>query len=150
MDLTTQSFVEIVNSTAHVKASSISEAKLALKDLKLKKKEYALLKRELNEKQKEIRASYTDEVRTRGSMLRGGGGLGKFVRFVQTASRDGKRSQLAVALAPLVQEKQSIESLIHAIDLASLQVESYILKNGQLIIQAGLAKASHLNSNVRY
>lgn len=54
MDLTTQSFVEIVNSTAHVKASSISEAKLALKDLKLKKKEYALLKRELNEKQKEI------------------------------------------------------------------------------------------------
>ena len=129
MELTVKSFVEIIGSTVRVQASSISEAKLALKELKLKKKEYSLLKRELNLKQKEIRASYNNEVRTRGSMLRGGGGLGKFVRFVQTASRDNKRSQLAVALAPFEQEKHSIELIINAIDSASLQVETYILKN---------------------
>ena len=129
MEFAVKSFVEIVGSTVRVNASSTAEAKLALKELKLKKKEYALLKRELNLKQKEVRAAYTDEVRTRGSMLRGGGGLGKFVRLVQTVSRDGKRNQLAVALAPLEQEKQSIESIVNAIDSVMLQVETYILNN---------------------
>jgi hypothetical protein len=129
MELTGKSFVEVVGSTVHVRANSTSEAKIALKELKLKKKECSLFKREINEKQKVIRASYTDEVRTRGSMLRGGGGLGKFVRLFQTVSRDDKRSQLAIALAPLEQEKQSVESVIHAIDSAIIQVEAYILKN---------------------
>ena len=129
MELTAKSYVEIIGSTVHIKASSPAEAKIALKELKLKKKEYALLKRELNLEQKEIRAVYTDEVRTRGSMLRGGGGFGKFARLIQTASRDGKRHQLAAALAPLEQEKQSIESIISAIDSVSIQVETYILNN---------------------
>lgn len=129
MELTIKPFVEIINSTVHVNVNSTAEAKLALKELKLKKKEFTLFKREINEKQKEIRADYTHEVRTRGSMIRGGGGLGKFVRLAQTISRDSKRSHLATDIAPLDLEKQSVELIINAIDSAILQVEVYILKN---------------------
>lgn len=129
MGLSSASYVRIVGTTVSVNANSLAEAKLALKELKLKKKEFGIMKREVNERQKQIRASYTEEVRTRGSMVRGGGGLGKFFRAVQTASRDGKRAQLASALAPLEQEKQRIEAMIRAIDSATIQVESYLLKH---------------------
>ena len=127
MELANTSYVQIVGTNLNVNASSLAEAKIALKELKLKKKEFALEKRSINQRQKEIRASYTSEVRSRGSKVRGGGGVGKFFRAVQTVSRDNKRAQLASDLAPFEQEKQNIEAIIHTIDSAMLQVESYIL-----------------------
>ncbi len=130
MELANTSYVQIAGTTVNVNVNSLAEAKLALKELKLKKKEFGLQKRGVNERQKKIRASYTEEVRNRGSMIRGGGGVGKLFRVVQTISRDSKRAQLASELAPLEQEKQGIESIIRAIDSAILQVESHILRNG--------------------
>jgi len=129
MELIPTTFVQIVGSTVTVSANSVAEAKLALKELKLKKKEYGLLKRSVNEREKGIRATYTEEVRTQGSMMRGGGGFGRFVRGIQAVSRDGKRSQLANALAPLEAEKQDIEAMLGAIDSAILQVEAHLLKH---------------------
>jgi len=130
MELCNTSYVQIAGTTVNVNANSVVEAKLALKELKLKKKEFGLMKRGVNERQKQIRASYTQEVRNRGSMVRGGGGVGKFFRAVQTISRDTKRAQLAAALAPYEQEKQRIESMIQAIDSAIIQVESHLLRHG--------------------
>ena len=129
MDIATTSFIQIEGETVHVRANSLAEAKLALKELKLKKKEYGLLKRAVTERQKEIRAGYTENVRTRGSMVRGGGGVGRFVRAIQTVSRDSKRAQLANNLAPLEQQKQQIETILRAIDAALLQVEAHLLKH---------------------
>jgi hypothetical protein len=123
-------FVQIVGKEIRVNTSTIAEAKLAIKELRLKKKEYALQKRAATDKQKEIRAQYTDEVRSRGSIMRGGGGFGKFVRAVQSSSRDIKRAQLANALAPYEKQKQDIDSILRAIDSAILQVEGAILKYG--------------------
>jgi hypothetical protein len=123
-------FVQIVGKEIRVNTSTVAEAKFAIKELKLKKKEYSLQKRAVTDKQKEIRAQYTDEVRSRGSMMRGGGGLGKFVRAVQSASRDSKRAQLANALAPYENQKQDIDAILRAIDSAILQVEAAILKHG--------------------
>lgn len=124
MALINTSYIQIIGTSVNVNASSLAEAKLALKELKLKKKEFNLEKRVVNESQKQIRASYTDEVRKRGSMFRGGGGIGKFCRNIQTISRDITRAQLATELAPLEQEKQRIESIIQAVDSAIIQVES--------------------------
>jgi hypothetical protein len=45
----------------------VAEAKIAIKELKLRKKEYALVKREISQHQKQIQAEYTDKVRQRGS-----------------------------------------------------------------------------------
>ena len=123
-------FVKIIGNELIVRAKSIAEIKLALKELKLKKKELSLAKRILNEEQKQIRSQYTEEVRFRGSMIRGGGGLGKFLRAVQTASRDSKRAALARNLSPYEVRKQEIESMLRAIDSAILQVEAALLKTG--------------------
>ena len=111
-----------------VNATSLPEAKLALKELRLKKKEFGIQKKLILARQQEIRASYTEEVRTRGSIVRGGGGIGKFLRLVQTISRDSKRSRLAVDLAPLEREKQEVENMIHTIDRVILQVEAQLLR----------------------
>jgi hypothetical protein len=112
-----------------VSARSVAEAKIAIKELKLKKKEYALVKREISQNQKQIRAEYTDSVRQRGSKCRGGGGIGSFVRTVQTISRDADRRILAQELAPLEQQKNTVESTINAIDRAILQIEKFIIEN---------------------
>jgi hypothetical protein len=117
------SFVTIATAgDLRVAARSVAEAKIAIKELKLKKKEYALVKREISQKQKQIRAEYTDNVRQRGSKFRGGGGIGSFVRTVQTISRDADRRSLAQELAPLEQQKNTVDAMINAIDGAILQV----------------------------
>lgn len=129
MELTPSNFVTIEGTRVSVNATGLAEGKLALKELKLKKKEFGIQKKLIVARQQEIRASYTDEVRTRGSMVRGGGGIGKFFRAVQTISRDSKRSGLAADLAPLERAKQEVETMIHTIDRVILQVEAQLLRH---------------------
>jgi hypothetical protein len=124
------SFVNISdNGDLHVSAKSLAEAKIAIKELKLKKREYALVKREISQKQKSVRAEYTNSIRQKGSKFIGGGGLGRLVRTVQTISRDADRRTLAQELAPLEQQKNAIEGIVNSIDQAILQLERYIIKN---------------------
>lgn len=108
---------------------SVAEAKITIKCLKLKKKEYALAKKEISQQQKEIRATYTEQVRQRGSKFIGGGGIGRIVRTVQTINRDADRRNLAEALAPLEQRKNKVETAINLIDQKILQIERYIVEN---------------------
>jgi hypothetical protein len=121
------SFVQIDGDTVRCAVNNLAEAKVAMKELKLKKKEFRIRKREIVAQQREIRAAYTHDVRNRGSMLRGGGGFGRFIRAFQTASRDSKRAGLANDLAPLEREKLRIETMIGAIDSLALKLEAYIL-----------------------
>lgn len=88
-------------------------------------------KRTITEQQKSIRAQYTDEVRSRGSMIRGGGGFGKIVRSFQNLSRDNRRAKLANDLAPYEQKKQDIEAMIRTIDSVIIQLETAILKQSE-------------------
>lgn len=134
MDLTASKFVtiDIENARVSVNANGLAEAKLALKELKLKKKEFGIQKKIIIARQKEIRAAYTNEVRTRGSMVRGSGGVGKFFRAIQTISRDSKRSKLASDLAPLEKAKQDVEIIIHTIESVILKVEAQLLSAKQL------------------
>jgi hypothetical protein len=125
-----QSFVDISpDGEISVRANSVPEAKLALKELKLKKKELSLLKKQVTEQERQIRAAYTDEVRRRGTKFQGGGGIGKFVRLAQTASRDAARHNLAQQLAPHEQQKRKIEAMKSAIEQLILQVEMFIHNN---------------------
>lgn len=112
-----------------VRANTVAEAKLALKELKLKKKEQSILKRQLMEQERQIRATYTDTVRRRGSKFQGGGTVGKYVRLFQTAKRDATRSDLAVELTPLEHQKSRCEAMIQLLNKFILQVEMFILNN---------------------
>lgn len=124
------SFVTITaNGELRVSAQSVAEAKIAIKELKLKKREYALVRREITQQQKQIRAEYTDSVRQRGSKFRGGGTIGYLVRTVQTINRDAARRTLAQELAPLEEQKNAVEAIINAIDRAILQIEKFIIEN---------------------
>lgn len=113
----------------NIAVQSVAEAKISIKALKLKKKEFALTKREISQQQKIIRADYTDKVRQQGSKVRGGGSIGRFVRTVQTINRDADRRSLAQRLAPLEEQKNAVDRTITAIDQAILQLERYILEN---------------------
>jgi hypothetical protein len=119
-------YVKIHGTRIKIEAKTLPEAKLAVKELRFLKKEYGLKKREINEIQKAIRAKYTDEIRRRGSMFRGGGGIGRFVRDIQSAKRDSRREQLARSLAPYEKQKLEVESMIMAIDSLIIQAEAKI------------------------
>ncbi len=130
MNITPSNFVQIEGTTVRYNVNNFDEAKIALKELKLKKKEFGVMKREIAVRQKEIRGAYTHDVRIRGSMMRGGGGFGKFVRAIQTASRNSKRARLAKALAPLEDEKLCIERMIGAVDSLIVRLETHMLSFG--------------------
>lgn len=121
-------FVQIIENEIRIHTNNATEIKIAIKELKLKKKEFSILKQTIMAEQKRIRAQYTVEVQTRGSLVRGGGSVGRFIRSVQTISRDGRRAQLARDLAPLETKKQNFEATIRAIDQAIIQLESALLK----------------------
>jgi hypothetical protein len=110
----------------HVK--SAAEAKVALKQLRLRKQELMVAKRELATTAHALRASYTDQVRRRAPMVRGGGGFGRFVRRAQTYQRAGARQELAKYLKPLEQQRLHVEARIAVVDRAIVKVESYALK----------------------
>ena len=130
MNLAPTTFVHIDGDTIRYDVSNLAEAKIALKELKLKKKEFTLQKRALAARQKEIRDAYTHEVRTRGSMLRGGGAFGRVVRAFQTLSRNSKRAGLARDLAPHENEKQRIDGMLGAVDALIIKLEAHILALG--------------------
>lgn len=128
MNITPSNFVQIQGTQVSVVASGLAEVRMALKELKLKKKEFGIQKKLIMAQQKEIHASYTNEVRTRGSMVRGGGGIGKIFRAIQTVSRDSKRSTLAADLAPLERAMQEVEAILIKLDQAILKLEIHLIQ----------------------
>lgn len=125
----TRSLVSIQGSQIQVEVTTVAEAKLALKELKLKKKEVQAQRKEVVAQQQAIRAAYTDRVRSQGSMVRGGGWVGKLVRAGQATARDSAKRQLANDLRPLDVEKARLDGAIIAFDKVILEVETYIHEN---------------------
>lgn len=119
-------YAKVIGDRVECNVENVAEAKIALKELKLLKKEYGIQKRLIADNQKAIRAQYTDQTRRQGSVMRGGGGIGKFVRSMQSASRDTQRANLAKALAPYEKQKQQVEAIMLTIDKVILNVESFI------------------------
>jgi hypothetical protein len=106
---------------------SPDEARLIIKELKLRKKELQLQKRQENEREHELRAAYTERVRKQGSKVHGGGTTGRIVRSMQTASRDSARANLAKSLAPSERAKNGLQARVDAIDGLILQIEQKLL-----------------------
>ena len=124
----TRAFFTFDGRTISVDARSLAEARIAIKQLRTLKAELGIKRRLLAAEQKQIRASYTEYVRTRGSVVRGGGGLGGIVRLIQTRSRDNHRAELARQLAPLEEQKALLERQILLAEKTILQVQAEILR----------------------
>lgn len=120
-------FVEVLDGTVTVLASTSGEAKIAISELRLLKKNLSLKKRTNTQHQQAIRSKYTNYTRNRGSVLRGFGKFGRAIRLGQRLERDSSRAQLANDLWPLEEERQGIDSAIIQIDHLILETESLVL-----------------------
>jgi len=115
------------NVTAEV--NSVQDAKLSIKELKLKKKELGIKKKEVSGRISEIRSAYRVRSANRGPMVRGGGKVGGFFRFFQSANRHADRSGKENSVASLEEVKAKIDTMINSIDKAILALEKYIVAN---------------------
>lgn len=128
MNLTPTNYIIINDSSVQVNAKNPAEAAIALKELKIKKKEYGIIKRNLNAQKREIRSSFNHQTAQRGPKFMGGGGLGRLIRGIQTISRANARAEVSNQIAPLEVQSQEIDSIILAIDSAIVQLEAYLMK----------------------
>ena len=110
----------------HLRLSSVQEAKLTIKALRIRKKELNAAKRENNQKMAAIRRDYAARNARRGPSVRGMGGFGKFIRSMDQLGRANARSSRENELAPLEQWKRELEGAIHTLDLAIHHCELYI------------------------
>jgi hypothetical protein len=115
------------NGKITVVANSVAQAKAALKELKLKRRELSLLKKQIMERERRLRADYTHRIRCQGSKVRGRGFLANIVRSLQTSSRDSARADLAQKLLPLENMKRDLEGRRAAVEYLIMQVEQVLL-----------------------
>jgi hypothetical protein len=105
-----------------------AEVKLAIKQLKLEKKEIAQVKQEAAAHIAEIRADYSSRVAQRGSMVRGGGTLGKLARNYQRAHRDADRRAVDEAIQPYQAQKEAVDRASQTLDRYILLLERRLLE----------------------
>ncbi len=118
------------NGDIHLNVNSVAEAKLAIKQLKLQKKDVALQKRRVQQEITGINAQRRDQLARQGRMPRGGGGLGRTVRAFEGFSRDQQKAQHEQRLGPYQAQKARLESYALHLDKAIHHLETYILQQG--------------------
>jgi len=101
-----------------VRATTIPEARLAIKKLRLRKKQLRQRKKVVNLEMKDIRARYRDK-------LSGRTGRGLF-GSIRKASKQAARAERERELEPLQAEKLKIDDLILQIDGAVLKLQEFI------------------------
>lgn len=110
------------NGDMSVQWNTTAEARAIIKELRLKKKELQLQKREPTGRQQQLRASYTDFARQHD----GHHVLMKSMNKADSQMRSQHRKKLATDLAPLEKSKAEIDSRINHIDHLILQIEAKI------------------------
>jgi chromosome segregation ATPase len=86
-----------------------------------------LKKKEITQKQQQIRANYTDKIR-RVTSASGSNAFSKLSRFIAKNEKDKLRKNLANELKPLEIKKNDIIRQINILDLEILELEQYILE----------------------
>jgi len=110
---------------------SIEEAKAQLADIKLKKSELSLEKKNVMEQMRQRRAEYTDTVRGRATAGKGVGAVvspdfGKTRRKVASVQNSYAREALARDLEPLEKQRADIEAAIAKLDQQKLQIDKWV------------------------
>lgn len=114
--------------SAEFRINSPAEGKLAVKALRLVKKEINVALKEVNASLREVRHNYTAYTRQRGPMMRGGGKFGMVIRTIQSISREVEKGKLASNIQPLHEQQEKLRSLINAIDRLIIRIEALMLR----------------------
>jgi hypothetical protein len=121
-----------MESTASFTApSSIEDAKAQLAEIKVKKQELSLQKKNIVEQQRQLRAEYTDNVRDRSTAGKGVGALvskdiGKASKKVASIANSYDRKALANDLEPLEAQRVEVEAQIADLDRQKLLLDQWI------------------------
>lgn len=111
-----------------VSLKTAAEAKLAIKDLRLRKRALSAEKRMVTQEMAAIRREYTVKNANRGPSIRGGGNVGKFVRGMDSVGRSLDRSNKERELAPLDERKRWFEAKINDVDALIHHCEAYMVR----------------------
>jgi hypothetical protein len=110
---------------------SIEEAKAQLADIKLKKSELSLEKKNVMEQMRQRRAEYSNTVGERATAGKGAGaliskGVGKTAKKVASVRNSYAREALARDLEPLEEQRAEIEASIAKLDQQKLQIDKWV------------------------
>lgn len=111
--------------------SSMEDAKAQLAEIKVKKQELSLQKKNIVEQQRQLRAEYTDNVRDRSTAGKGVGALiskdlGKASKKVASIANSYDRKALANDLEPLEAQRVEVEAQIADLDRQKLLLDQWI------------------------
>lgn len=120
----------IENGGVEWNVQSVAEAKLAIKQIRVFKRETNVQKKVINAELAAIRANRRAQIAQQGSKMRGGGRFGQGVRALQTLNRDADRRKHVDALAPYEDQKRLLDIRLANCDLAIAKLEQYILDEG--------------------
>ena len=113
---------------------SMEEAKAQLAEIKIKKSELSLAKKDVMEQMRQRRAEYTDTVRDRSTAGKGVGALvskefGKTRRKAASVQNSYARKDLANDLEPMERQRAEIEAAIAKLDQQKLQVDKWVTEH---------------------
>jgi hypothetical protein len=112
-----------------INVSTPEEGKLAIKQLKQKKKEYTNLRKGVTTDISELNAERRVEVANEAPRVRyGGDRLKKTVRAVQMVGQEAHQREWAAELAPLEERKAALDRQILEIDTAITTIEGQMLQ----------------------
>lgn len=112
-----------------LRVSDVKQARLAIKELRSRKRALNAEKRRANQTMTAIRQQFSTKNVRRSPAVRGMGGFGRTLRTMDQLSRANDRSNRENQLAPYAAEKQQLELGIHHIDQLIHHCEVYILEN---------------------
>lgn len=106
---------------------TVPEAKLAIRGLRLAKRQLQVHLADIHSTLRDVRHRYTDSTRRRVPKFPGGGTFGRMIRLAQTISHEIDQYKLADNIQPLHKQKESLKYLINCLDQHVLRVQSLIL-----------------------
>ncbi|MCA1572735.1 MAG: hypothetical protein LC798_21060 [Chloroflexi bacterium] len=112
-----------------VTATTVDEAKIGIKQLRLHKRGLTAQKRELTAQIQAIRAEHRSRVAGRHVLPRGGGRLGQITRVGIQIKRRAERMQADNAVVPLERQRAALEEQLIEVDRGIAQLEAYVLRN---------------------
>jgi hypothetical protein len=119
-------FVKFDGSSLNIKSDTFDQARLALKELRILKKQAQNEKAAITAKYNDIRDEYNQKVGNRSSLafLTGTGKFGMFARAGVRAVRAAERGQMADIRQIKQEAVQPFENLIATLDKALVAVEA--------------------------
>jgi hypothetical protein len=114
---------------ARIECNSIADAKLIIKEIKLKKREYTAQKKQVSTEMAEVRARLRSHIISMTPPVRLSGTIGKVTRGITQASKVTARAAADREIRALEAKKAIIEDRINRVDSCVLQLERYVLEH---------------------